>query len=187
MHIKKPGKVLGKSIKLKNMKLTMKHGRTSPIYDLNITPMVDMLTMLVVFLLATFSATGEILFINKDIVLPPALNAVELQRAPVISVSKATIGFEGSFVVSTTDVSETTYPDWNLTPLATLLDEERESWTLAHAGTGEEFKGEVIIQADSEVPFSILKLVMATCAKAKYLNMSYAIKQISRGEANLGE
>jgi biopolymer transport protein ExbD len=187
MHIKKPGKVLGRTIKLKNMKMAMGHGKISPVSDLNVTPMVDMLTMLVIFLLMTFSATGEILFVTKDIILPPAYNAVELQRAPVISLSKAAVGFEGQFVLSTTDISETTYPDWNLTPLATYLDEERQSWSLAHASSGEEFKGEVIIQSDSEVPFSTLKFVMATCAKAKYLNMSFAIRQISKAEATLGE
>jgi len=185
MPIKKPGKQLGKSIKLKNMKLTVGHGRASPYADLNITPMVDMLTMIVVFLLMTFSATGEILFVSKDILLPPAFHATDLERAPVIAVSKFTIGFEGQFTMNTADVNETAYPDWKLTPLYTLLDAEREAWNAAHAG--EPFKGEVIIQSDNEVPFSVLKLIMATCGKAKYINMNFAIRQIGKSEAPLGD
>lgn len=185
MHIKKPGKVLGKSIKLKNMKLAMGHGKATPVADLNVTPMVDMLTMLVIFLLMTFSATGEILFVTKDIVLPQAYNSSELERAPVVAVSKNTIGFEGQFVLNTADVTESSYPDWKLTPLFTLLDAEREAWTIAHAG--ENFNGQVIIQSDSDVTFSVLKLIMSTCAKAKYINMNFAITQVGKSEAALGE
>jgi biopolymer transport protein ExbD len=185
MPIKKPGKVLGKSIKLKNMKLAMGHGKTSVVADLNVTPMVDMLTMLVIFLLMTFSSTGELLFVTKDIVLPPAYHATTLERAPVVSVSKATVGFEGQFIMNTADVNESSYPDWKLTPLFTLLDGEREAWNASHAG--EEFKGEVIIQSDNEVQFSVLKLIIATCAKAKYINMNFAIQQIGKSSASLGE
>jgi biopolymer transport protein ExbD len=184
MPIKKPGKALGKSIKLKNIKAAMGHGKASVTADLNITPMVDMLTMIVVFLLMTFSATGEILFATKDIVLPPAFHTSELERAPVVAVSKATIGFEGQFVMNAADVTEGAYPDWKLTPLFTYLEAEREAWTAAHAG--EEFKGDVIIQSDSEVPFSVLKLVMSTCAKAKYINTNFAIRQVGKTEAPLG-
>jgi biopolymer transport protein ExbD len=184
MPIKKPGKALGKSIKLKNVKLATGHGKCSVVADLNITPMVDMLTMIVVFLLMTFSATGEILFASKDIVLPPAFHTSELERAPVVAVSKATIGFEGQFVMNAADVTEGAYPDWKLTPLFTYLEAEREAWTAAHQG--EEFKGDVIIQSDSEVPFSVLKLIMSTCAKAKYINTNFAIRQIGKSEAPLG-
>ena len=121
MSIKKPGSALGKTIKLKNVKLATGHGKKSPNSDLNLTPMVDTLTVLVVFLLMSFSASGEILFATKDIVLPPAFHTSELERAPVVAVSKATIGFEGQFVMNAADVTEAAYPDWKLTPLYTYL------------------------------------------------------------------
>ena len=41
-----------------------------------------MMTMLVIFLLMSFSATGEILFVQKNIVLPDAQNWTDLERAP---------------------------------------------------------------------------------------------------------
>jgi biopolymer transport protein ExbD len=183
-HIVRPGKALGKSIKLKNVKLATSHGKKTVEADLNITPMVDMLTMIVVFLLMTFSATGEILFATKDIVLPPAFHVTELERAPVVAVSKATVGFEGQFVMNAADVTESSYPDWKLTPLFTYLEAERESWMAAHAG--EQFKGDVIIQSDQDVPFSMLKLIMSTCAKAQYNNTNFAIRQAGKSEVPLG-
>ena len=56
--------------------------------DLNITPLVDMFVILVLFLIANFSATGEILTMTKDIQLPEAANTEELVMAPVVMVSQ---------------------------------------------------------------------------------------------------
>ncbi len=185
MPIKKPGKGIGKSIKLKGIsKAVMGKGKGTSIADLNVTPMVDMLTMLVIFLLMTFSATGEILFVTKDIVLPPAYHASTLERAPVVAISKVNIGFEGQFIMNAADVNESAYPDWKLTPLFNLLEAEREAWNAAHAG--ENFKGDIIIQCDNEVPFSSIKMVISTCAKAKYVNMNFAIQRVGKGDAALG-
>ena len=69
-------------------KLT-KSGRKSLYEGLNLVAYIDMMTMLVIFLLMSFSATGEILFVQKNIVLPEAQNWSELERAPVIAISSA--------------------------------------------------------------------------------------------------
>ncbi|HYQ81724.1 MAG TPA: biopolymer transporter ExbD, partial [Anaeromyxobacteraceae bacterium] len=50
----------------------MSGGRKNTNAELNVVPMVDMMTMLVIFLLQQFSATGEVLFMQKDIKLPDA-------------------------------------------------------------------------------------------------------------------
>jgi len=47
-------------------------GRKVTNAELNVVPMVDMMTMLVIFLLQQFSATGEVLYMQKDIRLPDA-------------------------------------------------------------------------------------------------------------------
>ncbi len=185
MPIKKPGKILGRSIKLKHLKNAGGHGKAQVVADLNVTPMVDMLVMLVIYLLMTFSASGEILFVTPDIVLPPAFNADELERAPVIAISPTAISFEGQFVMNTAEVTDTAYSDWKLTPIAVLLDAEREAWTLAHVG--ENFNGNVIIQSDDDVTFSVLKMIISTCAKSQYINMNFAIQKVGRSEAYLGE
>ncbi len=116
--VHKPGKQLGKKVPLAFIrKIADGHGRANVIADLNVTPMVDMLTMLVIFLLLTFSASGEILTITKDIQLPKAFNAVELERAPIIAISKAKIAFEGQFVMDANEISNERYVDFVLPPL----------------------------------------------------------------------
>src|SRR6201995_2060723 len=63
-------------------------GKKSGYAELNLTSMVDMLTILVVFLLQTFSASGELLTVQKNIVLPEAVNHNWLEKAPIISISR---------------------------------------------------------------------------------------------------
>ena len=47
-------------------------GRKGSSADLQLTSMVDMFTLLVIFLLANFSASGEVIFMSKEIQLPTA-------------------------------------------------------------------------------------------------------------------
>ena len=61
-------------------------GKKTAMAALNLTAMVDMFTTLVIFLLASFQANGDILFIQKDLELPKAVAAKILSdRGPVIT------------------------------------------------------------------------------------------------------
>ena len=51
---------------------TARHGKKATNADLLITPLVDMFVIIVLFLIANFSATGEVLMMTKDIQLPEA-------------------------------------------------------------------------------------------------------------------
>src|ERR671935_142735 len=76
----------------------MLRGRRSINADLNVVPMVDMMTMLVIFLLQQFSATGEVLYMQKDIKLPDARHGQQIEVAPVIAVSGAQVVVSGQKV-----------------------------------------------------------------------------------------
>src|SRR5579864_4492306 len=88
--IAKPGPHLGHEVPLKFVRKGS-HGKKNIYAELNLTSMVDMLTILVVFLLQTFSASGELLVVSKNIVLPEATNFKDLERAPVLGVSKDSV------------------------------------------------------------------------------------------------
>jgi biopolymer transport protein ExbD len=174
MPVSKPEKLLGSSVPFRFFK-KMAHGKASPICDLNVTPMVDMLTMLVIFLLMSFSASGEMLFITKDIVLPKAYNSVGLDRAPVIAVSAANIALEGSLVMKTADCDERWYSDWKLPPVIERLEKLRK--LARQANPDKAFDGQVIIQSDGLVPFQVIKMVMFSCAQAGYINVNFAVQK----------
>lgn len=172
--VKKPQPGLRRSIKLKFAKAGG-HGKASVIADLNVTPMVDMLTMLVIFLLVSFTSSGEILFITKDIVLPKAYNAVALERAPVVAISASVIAMEGAALMPTEEANERTYKDGKLKPIVNKLKGMARDFKELYPD--KPFDGQVIIQSDSNVPFAVISLVMISCAEAGYININYAVQK----------
>ena len=68
-----------------------------------------MFVILVLFLIANFSATGEILAMSKDIELPEASNTDELQLAPVVQVSKDQVIVSGTSVGRVDDLTREDY------------------------------------------------------------------------------
>ncbi len=105
MAIEAPGKRYGK--RLQHSKIFGHLGGHKNINaDLNVTPLVDMFVILVLFLIANFSATGEILAMSKDIELPEASNTDELQLAPVVQVSKDQVIVSGTSVGRVDDLND---------------------------------------------------------------------------------
>ena len=75
MPINAPTGHLFHSINLEVAKTKLGHGGRKKVNsDLNLVAYIDMMTMLVIFLLMSFSASGEILFVQKNITLPDAQN-----------------------------------------------------------------------------------------------------------------
>src|ERR1700759_4199571 len=106
-------------------------GKKSGYAELNLTSMVDMLTILVVFLLQTFSASGELLTVQKNIVLPEATNYKDLEQAPIVAVSKDSVTLDGRPVATQDELTRDT-TDWKLTDLHDQLVTLKNNFKLIH-------------------------------------------------------
>src|SRR5574341_860966 len=104
MPIVQPGKRPAKRLQRSRVfGLKVGGGRKGTNAELNVVPMVDMMTMLVIFLLQQFSATGEVLFMQKDIKLPDAQHGQMIEVAPVVAISSSQVVVTGQKVA---DVAE---------------------------------------------------------------------------------
>ncbi len=109
MPIQIAGPRIYKSVKFKHLAhgANLSH-RASNLY-INVTPLVDLMTVLVTFLLMVFSASGQILQAQKGLELPVAAQQAELQEAPIIMVTANGIGViiqdEHSSIPQTKDVA----------------------------------------------------------------------------------
>src|SRR3954449_8313117 len=107
MPIHAPHAQLYNSVKLEVAKAKLTHSGRKSVYEaLNLVAYIDMMTMLVIFLLMSFSATGEILFIQKNVVMPEAQNWTALERAPVIGVTKEVVTLDGRQVATGDDLAK---------------------------------------------------------------------------------
>src|SRR6476660_6278294 len=101
MPIYAPKSHLYDSVSLDAAKARLTHSSRKSVYEaLNLVAYIDMMTMLVIFLLMSFSATGEFLFIQKNITMPDAQNWTALERAPVIGLSKDVVTLDGAQVAT---------------------------------------------------------------------------------------
>src|SRR3954469_14946292 len=165
--MKKPGPRLKKYAPLRFVR-SGGHGKKSGYAELNLTSMVDMLTILVVFLLQTFSASGELLTVQKNIALPEALNFKDLEQAPIIAVSKESVTLDGRMVADAAVLNQENTSDWKINDLHDQLVTLKNNYKLLHPS--EDFKGLVIVQADKGVDFKVIKKVMYSCGVAGYQN-----------------
>jgi biopolymer transport protein ExbD len=162
----------------------MQRRRRSTNADLNVVPMVDMMTMLVIFLLMQFSATGEVLYIQKDIKLPDARHGQAIEVAPVVAISASQIVVSGQKVAEVADVERS--EDFAIPGLEERLRDEKKRWDFIHQNDPDRdrnWKGDVNIQADTKVPFRILKRVMYTAGQAGYFNVNFATLDQSNVQA----
>jgi biopolymer transport protein ExbD len=182
MAIVTPGKRPGERIaasKVFAKKFT--RGKRNGNAGLMLTSLVDMFMIIVIFLLQNFSATGEVLYMSKDIKLPDAAHGVQLERAPVISVSSDAVTFEGRQVAATDELVKGEL--LNVPELEDALRDEKRRYELVHADDPDHpFRGLVNVQADKQIPFRIIKRVMFACNQSGFGNINFAALTKGPGE-----
>jgi biopolymer transport protein ExbD len=161
----------------------MSRGRKSTNAELNVVPMVDMMTLLVIFLLQQFSSTGEVLYMQKDIKLPDARHGQAIEIAPVVAISADQIVVTGQKVALVADLDrDSGY--LNIPDLEERLRDEKKRWEFIHQqDPDKKWDGVVNIQADRKVPFRIVKRVMYSCGVAGYFNVNFAALDATGGGA----
>ena len=187
MAINAPAPHLYHSIKLETTKNKLGHvGRKSVEQSLNLVAYIDMMTVLVIFLLMTFQANGEILFIQKNITLPDAQNWSDLERAPVIGVTKDVVTLDGRQVATGEELmKDSATGDMKIAELHDELVTAKNNYKLLHPV--EDFKGVCIIQSDKNVEFRMLRKVMFSAATAGYQNVNFAVRPKARPTAGGAE
>ena len=174
MAIVTPGKRPGDRIAASKV-FSKKFGRGKKVgyASLMLTSLVDMFTIIVIFLLMNFSANGEVLYLSKDIKLPDAYHGAQLERAPVISVSGDSVTFDGKLLLSTADLEKGDV--LNVPELEDALRDEKRRYEQIHANDPDHpFKGLVNVQADRRIAFKVIKRVMFACNQSGFGNINFA-------------
>lgn len=170
--------------------LRKRKGKRSVTALLSLTAMVDMFTVLVIFLLQNYSATGEILYIPKEVTLPKALVVNELKPAIVVTISNKEVLIDRTPVATWDEVQAST--DWvipNLRDQVQLAiqkaqaDYEQKLRTqlqnVVEKTKGQEEKKnswkQITLQADKNIDFLTLKKVMYSIQLAGSGQINFAV------------
>ncbi len=148
-------------------------GKKGGYAELMLTSLVDMFTIIVIFLIQNFSASGDVLYMSKDIKLPYAVHGAQLERAPVVSVSADAVTLDGKQIAQTEDLTKSDV--LNVPELEDALREQKRVYDQIHANDPEHpFRGLVNVQADKKIAFKVIKKVMFACNQSGFGNITFA-------------
>jgi len=146
--------------------------------EINLVSMIDMLTILVFFLLVYSTEEVEVLPSTKDVQLPQSMAEEHARDAVVVIVTDSEILMEGQSLGKIADILASR--EIIIPALKTALEHQVERVLTDTTGQSEEERianREVTIMADKEIPYQLLKRVMATSVAADYGQLSLAVLQ----------
>lgn len=181
----KPGRRLMHEVPLNFVKKKVAGGgRRATEVPLNLTSMIDFLMVVVIFLLSTFSSSGE-QNVPKEVKLPNARNVQELLAAPMVGVAGKDVYVDnkpaGSIVeaIDAMEQGKTAQPV-KLSDLETKLKFMKETWKATHPSDAP-FPGMVVLQLDEKLPAFVVKSVFYTVALSGYNNISFLVNKRGKG------
>jgi biopolymer transport protein ExbD len=139
-------------------------------------PFIDMMTILVVFLLA-HTADVDILPNTKNISIPQSISDRKPSAAVVVMITKDSLYVDGVLVGSLKDVVANQGPFFAPLKAALLAQNDR---SIRSAQQTDIAKREVTIMGDKSTPYSVLKKIMLTCSEAQYGKVSFAVVERER-------
>jgi biopolymer transport protein ExbD len=172
-----PGKRLLHHIPLKVVqKKVGGGGQRSVNQELPLVPFIDFLLCIVLFLLASFSASGE-LPVDKNVKLPSAQNVLDMVDAPMVAITGSQILVDGIPAGSIRAIEEANRLQ-RVDELFNVLKGKRELWK--QLNPGKPFHGTVVLQVDIRVTALVVKSVFQTAAFAGFPNVSFMTKRLGK-------
>lgn len=181
--------------------LSRRKGKRSVAALLSLTAMVDMFTVLVIFLLQNFSGDQQYLIIHKDIQLPKAQSTKDLKPAFVVTISKTEVILDKT-VIATVDQVKGQGAEWMIQSLhdqlkmglekAKVENEaklQNQLQNVVSATKGKESIdpnawNKVTIEADKDVDFLTVKKVMYTVTESGAGEINFAVNKTPHDKTN---
>ncbi len=150
---------------------TQHHLRHRTDAELNLIPLIDILSVMVAFLLV-YSAEVEVIQNTKGVEIPQSIAEAQPKQSVVVMITKDQLFVQGELVAS---IAETRGDGSGLIePLRQVL--ERPMLVGDVAATDPTLASrEITVMADKSLPYDVVRRVMATCTAAAYGRISLAV------------
>ena len=141
--------------------------------QLNLIPLIDILSVMVAFLLV-YSTDIKVLQNPNGVVIPQSRTDVRPKQSVVVMITKDAVLVQGETVASFAEVSDphTQFVESLRKVLQRPIDgldaAERDATLTSR---------EVTVMADKDLPYEVLRKVLATCTAAAYGKIALAVLQ----------
>ena len=139
--------------------------------ELNLIPLIDVMSVLVAFLLI-YTADVENVQNTKNIEVPHSTSETQAQQSVVVMITKEHLFVQGELVADIAAVNASSEP--LVEPLRRVLD---RPMLLGNGSSAGKATREVTVIADKSLPFDLVRKVMATCTATTYGKISLAVLQ----------
>lgn len=138
--------------------------------------MMDMFTIILVFLLKSFSTEGQLVTPATGLLLPTSTIERTAKEALSIKISSDKIVVENNVVIDSKEYSEIlSQKEFMIQKLYDALIEFAKESKKSSELFGKEFSGEITIQGDIAIPYKLLTRIMYTCGQSGYPNMNLIV------------
>ena len=141
-----------------------------------LTSMVDAVILILIYLLQSFSAEGEIVTVSKDLQLPQSTAQKTPKLTVTIIVNQKTLMAEHQEIANVDDILKS--DDMMIPELYQWLGERRAATEkIAQYSTTTKFTGDITIQGDKRIRFRLLKKIMYTAGQQGFNNFLLAVQK----------
>jgi len=155
------------------------HKRRKGTPSFNLVSLMDIFTILVFFLLVN-SGEGEVLPSSKNVDLPESIAEQKPRQNVVVMVTEHDILVQGNRIALLKDVNSSNR--LLIYPLKVALESQNKR-RLLETSTAKTKAPEVTIMGNKQIPYRLLKKVMATCTEAGFGKISLAVMQKAAQES----
>jgi biopolymer transport protein ExbD len=150
-------------------RMAQHHLRRSEEVELNLIPMIDIMSVMVAFLLV-YSADVEVVQNAKGVQVPQSVAPEDAKQSVVVMLTPDDLFVQGERIASVSAIREA--EDGQIEALSAvltrpLLDSETTPEALAER--------EITLIADKSLPYEVVKRVMSTCTREGYGRISLAV------------
>ncbi|HEY7378143.1 MAG TPA: biopolymer transporter ExbD [Steroidobacteraceae bacterium] len=139
--------------------------------ELNLIPLIDILSVMVAFLLV-YTTNVEVVQNAKGVEIPQSTADVQPQQSVVVMITKDQLFVQNELIATIAEIRE------SRTPLIEPLRAVLERPLLVNGATAQAealAMREITVLADKSLPYDVVKKVMQTCTAASYGKISLAV------------
>jgi len=149
----------------------------------SLTSMMDMMTIILVFMIKNIDAEGQLVTQAENLILPVSTSKVQPKEVSLtVIVDNNYVLVDNGKVITTEEVLK--QEDLLIASVDSVLKERRQT-EQEHAlkmGLPADEAGNIIVQIDKNIPYDAMYKVMATCGFSGYTNIAFAVSMKNGGE-----
>ncbi|MDC1174947.1 biopolymer transporter ExbD [Bacteriovoracaceae bacterium] len=149
------------------------------ILDLDITSLLDILVIMLVFLLKSYNSSGIVINVPKGLSLPESVSSSMNTAGVIVQVSPDTIWVDDKEIINKvkTPLSRITNANRGIYPLYNELVKKKQLIKQVEKSSPEaqKFSGVVNLIIDKTLKYSEIKTILHTCAEAGFKTYKFVV------------